>query len=266
VPESETLLALARDLALAHDRLTAEFALELETVWRRFERLVRSRTDITRRAVSLRLDLRRMMERAGYDALAIAASARLSDTIASIVRQAPTPGKIAALRAMVAEDLLGQGDAVANAVWRAVARRVLTTDTAADILADLADVLDREVKHVGTLYDTQVGVFSRQMEALATEPLPDSQPYLYAGPVDGRARDWCLDRVGRVYTRAEIDAMDNGQLPNTFLTAGGYNCRHRFMAVESRELRGLVGTTTRAAGYTDDVKRVREWKAKRKAS
>jgi hypothetical protein len=70
--------------------------------------------------------------------------------------------------------------------------------------------------------------------------------FAYMGPLDRKTRPFCYERVGKVFTLDEIDTMDNGQLPNTFLTAGGYNCRHRFIAISKfSELRDLVGTSQR---------------------
>jgi hypothetical protein len=54
------------------------------------------------------------------------------------------------------------------------------------------------------------------------------------------------EHVGKVYTRAEIDAMDNGQIDNVFLTGGGYNCRHVWMEVSKfSELQDYVDTDQR---------------------
>lgn len=60
--------------------------------------------------------------------------------------------------------------------------------------------------------------------------------YLYTGPIDSRCRPFCLRTVGRVWSRARIDKMDNRQLPNTFLTRGGYHCRHLWRPVKDATL------------------------------
>lgn len=55
--------------------------------------------------------------------------------------------------------------------------------------------------------------------------------YRYAGPFDKLTRPFCshLLMVAKAYTRDEIDRMDNGQLPNVFVTCGGYLCRHQWI-------------------------------------
>lgn len=65
--------------------------------------------------------------------------------------------------------------------------------------------------------------------------------FLYSGPIDQRCRNFCLGRVGRVWSKGAIDRMDNGQLPNTFVTRGGYNCRHLWRPVDG-ELALLADT------------------------
>lgn len=65
--------------------------------------------------------------------------------------------------------------------------------------------------------------------------------YLYSGPIDRRCRPFCLRNVGRVWSKGAIDKMDNGQLPNTFVTRGGYNCRHLWRPVDG-ELAQLADT------------------------
>jgi hypothetical protein len=70
--------------------------------------------------------------------------------------------------------------------------------------------------------------------------------FAYMGPADVKLRPFCRERVGKVFTREQIEAMDNGQMPNVFLSGGGYNCRHTFIAVSKvSTLRVLVGTDQR---------------------
>lgn len=74
-------------------------------------------------------------------------------------------------------------------------------------------------------------------------------------------RDWCLDHLGLVMTKDRIDALDNGQLPNAFLTGGGYNCRHTFLAVSDPDLIALANTGQRAPGYETRIVEARDARA-----
>lgn len=55
--------------------------------------------------------------------------------------------------------------------------------------------------------------------------------FKYYGPQDSIARPFCSKLLGsaKVYTRAEIAAMDNGQIPNVMISRGGYRCRHQWI-------------------------------------
>jgi len=59
------------------------------------------------------------------------------------------------------------------------------------------------------------------------------------GAVAG-ARPFCRERVGKVYSIEEIRAMDNGQGLAVEYFCGGWNCRHRWVAVFG-EVVGDVG-------------------------
>ena len=152
-------------------------------------------------------------------------------------------------------NLLGLPQSVAVALEEAQLR--WTLDLRAENVGqsndEFVEVAGLDPGYATAVFDTQSSIYGRQIEAIATEHLGPNQPYLYVGPVDGHTRDWCLERVGKVYTRAEIEAMDNNQLPNPFLTGGGYNCRHSFLAAASEELTALLGTNVRAPGFEEDI-------------
>src|SRR5574343_79348 len=62
--------------------------------------------------------------------------------------------------------------------------------------------------------------------------------FLYDGPVDQLTRAWCRQRVGRVFTREEMDDTPNDTGPNPpSVYGGGYNCRHRWVPVSSEDVR-----------------------------
>lgn len=198
--------------------------------------------------------IRAALREAGYDQAvfgAVPASPLRLQTLEGQVR------RWLAAREMVAQDLLGQGDVVARVIWRHVTLATLGRARPRRIIAQIADLLDLELRRAATLFDTQVSILGRTVEvAAADEAREGEEPdlFIYLGPIDDKTRDWCLQRVGRVYSRPEIDAMDNGQLPNPMLTGGGYNCRHRWVVLsEGSDLRALAGTTTRADDIQSDV-------------
>jgi hypothetical protein len=244
----------------------------------------------------LRANLRRLLTEAGYEDLVdVALADTLDRTLARLAEASPAyraalafnatgrPTAFAAtLRALIEVgrlDLLAQGDAIATALWRATARGYLGADRPARLIEALADLLNGERARAATLYDTNISMVQRvsvQTLVPTTSPdvtgpgappmvaagdglaIPDDQLYGYVGPVDGVVRPFCLEHLGKVYTKAEIDALDNGQLPNAFLTAGGYNCRHLWAPISQfDEAAALHGTDGRLPEVAAELARVR---------
>lgn len=55
--------------------------------------------------------------------------------------------------------------------------------------------------------------------------------YKYAGPFDESTREFCKKLLKQTpVTREEIQQLDNGQLPDAMVNAGGYGCRHFWLA------------------------------------
>lgn len=110
------------------------------------------------------------------------------------------------------------------------------------LTAAIAQHLDETVGRATTLADTSLSTFYRTISdrgyRMVERDLPASIPavYKYAGPSDKLVRPFCrkclaMTAAGQTWTRAQIDAMINGQLPNVFLTCGGFNCRHQWVMV-----------------------------------
>ena len=122
----------------------------------------------------------------------------------------------------------------------------------------IAQILEDAEARVQTLYDTAASIYGRQVEGEAAGDDP-STTFAYMGPVDAKTRDFCLRHVGKVYTRSQIDTLDNGQLSNVFLTGGGYNCRHVWQEVSKfSELYPLANTGERAPEIKEAVEEARK--------
>ncbi len=262
------LVQSAVDTAIVGDLLGRQFAVELAAVLRSIERRLRplvvqasegSPTSIIRAAQAnrTRKGIEQVLTDSGYPSLAESAyGKRLDPIVANVLttrRLAQNAARLSgafdarvqAIKMLHETDLLDEGDEIARALWQAVIRGVFGARDVDAILLDLGDILDASDGQIRTLYDTSVSIFGRQVEALQAGDDPEAV-FLYAGPMDKKTRKFCEERVGKVYTRAEIDAMDNGQIDNVFLTGGGYNCRHTFMEVSKfSELQDYVGTDKR---------------------
>lgn len=73
--------------------------------------------------------------------------------------------------------------------------------------------------------------------------------YEYFGPKDSITRPFCSPLLGRVFSEEEIDAMDNGQtgVGTVMIACGGFNCRHRWRAVDESWFSPEEWATKRAA-------------------
>lgn len=268
------LITQAEALARVADQLSASYALELSRVLRDLERRLRvliaeaqagSSTALARavRAAKIRRELQTALSAAGFDQLATTATSSALDRLVAQMEQLRGAAKLAAfttsdqsrilaLQRLANIDVLSAGQELGTALWRTVAQGLFSQRPLDDILTDLADVVDVEESRLRTLYDTAISVFTRQVEAMKSTP---DDVFAYLGPVDQKLRPFCRAHVGKVYTRAEIDALDNGQLPNVFLTGGGYNCRHVFQAVSKLStLRELVDTDQRIPEIEDAIR------------
>ena len=258
------LIAEALRRASAADSASARFATALAVVLRDAERNLRA--VVTRAAVGpstailrgqaaakAKLEIEHALTSAGYQDLAASAMGTPADAVAAAVLALRSAAQVEqqshvllmqinALRSLHLAELLATGDDLARALWQAVARGLFGNRSVDDILADLAGIVDKTEPQIRTLYDTSVSIFGRQVEALQAGDDPQV-PFLYLGPEDEKNRPFCHAHVGKVYTRQLIDQMDNGQIDNVFLTAGGFNCRHSWIEVaKSSELAGFANT------------------------
>lgn len=128
---------------------------------------------------------------------------------------------------------------LSGAVDRAVTHAVGTGELPAELLVGVMDEVNRIAPTARTLFETAI-MDTAQIAVAAHSTTSDV--FLYSGPIDDRCRPFCMQRVGKVYSRANIDRMDNGQLANTFLTRGGYNCRHQWRPVRKPALIALADT------------------------
>lgn len=239
-----------RDIARLIAALTDQFVEELRRVLKATDQDLRAlivdegiaRALTAQRVVTLRVQIRKLLTDAGYDGLAVtsveeAARAYARSFLDARVRAdaaqllAGAQPKLQAMAQMAQTDLLGLGDELARQLWQSVTQATITARPVSTILADLESATDLGRARIATLFDTLSSMLARATETAGADELPPDQKFVYEGPLDSKTRDFCANLLGQELTRAEIDALDNEQLPNVFLTAGGYNCRHSWIAV-----------------------------------
>lgn len=135
-----------------------------------------------------------------------------------------------------------QGIEAAVEVMVAQAKRSLLFRVAAldfeSTVENLRQIFGRGVADAETLATTGLTMFLRANADQNFKAIEAGFPgveirYQYEGPDDKLTRPFCHELERRTkttgLTRAEIDKLDNGQLPDVFITGGGFNCRHQWI-------------------------------------
>ena len=107
--------------------------------------------------------------------------------------------------------------------------------TLSDLTAAFAGAVSRPMPEVVGLAETATATYYRVIAdrgyQILDQQTPGKMKYSYEGPLDKLTRPFCskLLRTHRVFTRAQIDQMDNGQIPNVWISCGGWRCRHQWV-------------------------------------
>jgi hypothetical protein len=284
--------AQGAQLDAAITRQVAVFEADLYDVWRLLrERIVRLTNELLSeggRVISTRVNLGIARAAAGQLEAALAESGYAGlveealtvmgtlgkyqglgqTTVARVERAAAwSVESLDAFREMKLAALLDVPAAVIRQVEQTLLRGVVGAQSRAELLNELLSQLDVSLPQARTIYDTALGEFSR-IAVTSTSTGEATEAFLYSGPIDGLTRPFCLERVGKVYVRADIEQMDNGQLDNTLITGGGYNCRHTWLPVPPDDpLEALAGTGRYAdEAYAQDVQEAEAARARVKAA
>jgi hypothetical protein len=101
-----------------------------------------------------------------------------------------------------------------------------------DLVSHIQRSTDASVGRAENIADTGISMFFASVAATGYEKIQaDSETaltYKYFGPDDRLTREFCesLLQKNRSYTRSQIDSMTNSQIPNVFVSRGGFRCRH----------------------------------------
>lgn len=104
------------------------------------------------------------------------------------------------------------------------------------------------IKYMTTYANDALYQFSRAYTEEMTKAL-GAKHYYYMGTRIKTTREFCNVRVGKAYTKAEVQAWAkrewSGKIPGTtaqsiMMYAGGYNCRHRILPI-SKEMYEAMG-------------------------
>lgn len=126
----------------------------------------------------------------------------------------------------------------------------------------LSRTLGTSIAESQNLAETSISSFYRAITDRGYQLIEQDLPgfeirYNYEGPLDKLTRPFCtkvekLSRRGQTWTRAEIDKMNNGQIPNVFVSGGGYRCRHQWV-ISTKVLKEQQQKKLRPKGVTPPV-------------
>jgi hypothetical protein len=123
---------------------------------------------------------------------------------------------------------------------RAITKGITMGVSLERLTKDVAQAFDTTFLKASSAVDTAIIGTGRAVVMLqaerAAEDDGESLVFKYVGPRDRKTRPFCAERVGRIYTRAAIDEMDNGQLKPVATFGGGYNCRHSWAPLVRADL------------------------------
>lgn len=118
-----------------------------------------------------------------------------------------------------------------------VLEMVRTTRTPAEALDAVRGKLGVTEARAISLVDTSVSAMDRTVSLVQSSDVGISL-FLLDGPLDSLTRPWCAEHVGKVHTQEQVAALANDTGPQPASAyAGGWNCRHRWVAVDEEEAR-----------------------------
>lgn len=98
------------------------------------------------------------------------------------------------------------------------------------VMSNLQKRMARSVGPQLTEVKTKISQYGRSITSVASA-MADIDHYLYTGPRDGIARDFCRALINKVVDNKQMSQLDNGQGLSVKTSGGGYNCRHSWSPV-----------------------------------
>ncbi|SHK67173.1 CdiA C-terminal domain-containing protein [Rhodothermus profundi] len=92
----------------------------------------------------------------------------------------------------------------------------------------LERIIRRGERYMFTVANTALAGLDR-IQSFSDAKQAGIQRFRYVGPPP--IRRFCKEHYGKIYTLEEIKKLDNGQGLPVWIYGGGYNCRHRWVAV-----------------------------------
>ena len=186
----------------------------------------------------------RLKAAAVEDALPSAAQilARLLPKLALAMGGQPSPLVLAATQKVIDyyRSIIGDSGALTEPILREALGTAITEPVSVtDLARTMRDGLTgRGAAAVGNQIRTALQVLDQTAINESAKGLGFTL-WLYAGPDDVATRPFCDEMVDKVFPEAAIKESRNGQMPNVFMSRGGFNCRHRLRPISATVAKGL---------------------------
>lgn len=117
-----------------------------------------------------------------------------------------------------------------------------------DIKKSILGMSDLRKDQAQVLASSSMRNFSRSVIKNQMDDAPDDKLYIYAGVIDDRTRDVCLDMGSAgALTQSEIESRWGG---GVLVDGGGWNCRHRWTPQTSQS--GKLTDKSKAKDFIED--------------
>lgn len=135
-------------------------------------------------------------------------------------------------------------DEAADTLRLAIDRAVVTGAPLEDLIERVQGALDGTFAQAESVVNSAIMGTLRATTLEMAEAANDGElVYFYTGPDDGKTRPFCDQHRGKAYSKAALDALNNGvgQPKPVSAFLGGYNCRHSLspMTIEDAREEGI---------------------------
>jgi hypothetical protein len=143
------------------------------------------------------------------------------------------PASLERLNSLKSLDL-GEFGKLGDAFLTTMTRTLTDINFGAIDINQAISILQSNVDQIGNHARTWIttglsGIYRESSVMLAKDN--GIQKFIYKGPLDKITRDFCRQHLNQIKTKAEWDALDNGQIAPVSQFGGGFNCRHQLVGV-----------------------------------
>lgn len=132
------------------------------------------------------------------------------------------------------ETLISKLDNMAQTIKKEVVKGVIAGSPVQTVLDAVRGQEALSSRQLQTLIETSMSVYSRSINKVMMDKMPNETKYVYIGPADSVTRDECLEYIlAGELTLAEIESNGWG---DSLLNGGGWNCRHEWQLSTEKKI------------------------------